>query len=106
MPRHAGGVSLNNYRIFETEEFLKKFEKLDGSDKAFVKNKLSSYVYPQLRVEPHFGKNVKKLKGYVPDTWRYRVGKFRIFYTIEPDDGVIFILTIDHRKDAYRWSSP
>jgi len=102
MQRRAGGVSLNNYRIFETEEFLKKFEKLDGSDKAFVKDKLFSYVYPQLRVEPYFGKNVKKLKGYVPDTWRYRVGKFRIFYTIEQEDGIIFILTMDHRKDAYR----
>jgi mRNA interferase RelE/StbE len=93
---------LNNYRIFETEEFLKKFEKLDAPDKAFVKEKLSSYIYPQLGVEPYFGKNVKKLKGYVPDTWRYRVGKFRIFYTIEQEDGIIFILTIDHRKDAYR----
>ena len=93
---------MNNYRIFETEEFLKKFEKLDGSDNAFFKDKLFSYVYPQLRVEPYFGKNVKKLKGYVPDTWRYRVGKFRIFYTIEQEDGIIFILTMDHRKDAYR----
>ena len=46
--------------------------------------------------------NKKKLKGYVPDTWRYRSGKFRIFYTVDQDEEIIYMLTIDHRKDAYR----
>ena len=93
---------MSSYRIFETEEFLKKFEKLDAPDKTFIKNKLSSYIYPQLRVELHFGRNIKKLKGYVPGTWRYRVGKFRVFYAVDQEEGIISILTLDHRKDAYR----
>ena len=93
---------MNKYRVFETEEFLKKTEKLNLPDKTFIKNKLSTYIYPQIKMEPYFGKNIKKLINYVPDTWRYRIGKFRIFYAIDQEDGIINILTVDHRKDVYR----
>ena len=93
---------MNKYRVFETNEFLKTIEKLDPHDKTFITQKLASYVYPQIKLDPFFGKNIKKLKGYVPDTWRYRIGKFRIFYTLDQDEEIIYILTIDHRKDAYR----
>ena len=102
MQKRRGGVLLNKYRIFETEEFQKKIEKLNPPDKTFIKNKLISSIYHQLKMEPYFGKNIKKLKIYAPDTWRYRAGKFRIFYTIDQKKGIIYILTIDHRKDAYR----
>ena len=92
---------LSDYRIFETEEFVKKLNKIDAGDSLFIREKLSKYVYPQIRNEPRFGKNIKKLKGYDPDTWRYRIGKFRVFYTIENNEAIILMLTLDHRKDAY-----
>lgn len=93
---------MNKYRIFETDEFLKRIEKLEPQNKTFIKKKLASYVYPQIKLEPFFGKNTKKLKEYTPDIWRYRIGKFRIFYTLDQEEKIIYILTIDHRKDAYR----
>jgi len=77
-------------------------EKLPRHDAAFIQKKLRSFVYPQLREEPFFGNNIKKLRGYNPDTWRYRIGRFRMFYCVDQDDSVIYILTIDQRKDAYR----
>jgi mRNA interferase RelE/StbE len=92
---------LNRYRVFETDEFLKIIEKLNPHDRTFITKRLASYVYPQIKLEPFFGKNIKKLKGYVPETWRYRVGKFRIFYTLDREAKIIYILTIDHLKDAY-----
>lgn len=102
MQRPEGGVSLNKYRVFETDEFLKRIEELDPINRSFIKKKLASYVYPQLKLEPFYGRNIKKLKGYAPDILRYRIGKFRIFYTVEQDEKTICVLTIDHRKDAYR----
>lgn len=93
---------LSSYRIFETDEFLKKLRKLTPRDKAFVQNKLNDYVYLQIRHEPSFGKNIKKLKGYNPDTWRYRIGNFRLFYTLEQKEKIIYMLTVDYRKNAYR----
>ena len=58
---------LSNYRIFETNEFLKNLEKLTLHDALFIKKKLQSYVYPQIKKEPCFGKNIKKLRdgGYL-----------------------------------------
>ena len=93
---------MNKYRVFETVEFLKRIEKLDPQNRTFIKKKLTSYVYPQIKLEPFLGKNIKKLREYVPDTWRYRIGKFRIFYTLDQEEKIIYILAIDHRKDAYR----
>jgi mRNA-degrading endonuclease RelE of RelBE toxin-antitoxin system len=40
------------------------------------------------------------LSDYEPDTWRYRIGKYRIFYIIEKQ--IVNIISLDHRKDAYK----
>ena len=95
-------ANLSKYRVFETDEFSKRLEKLPKRDATFIQKKLASFVYPQIREEPFFGNNIKKLRGYTPDTWRYRIGRFRLFYCVDEDDAVIYILTIDQRKDAYR----
>lgn len=93
-------ITLFEYKIFETNEFIKCIEILPRKDNELIKKKLLGYVYPQLKQEPHFGINIKKLHGYEPDTWRYRIGKYRIFYIIEKQ--VVSIISIDHRKDAYK----
>lgn len=67
-----------------------------------VQKKLEGYVYPQLRQEPHVGKNIRKLKCWVPETWRYRVGDWRFFYEIHENDRTVTLTTVDHRRDAYR----
>ena len=90
------------YNLFETDEFLKSIEKLQKNDKALIKNKLKEYVYPQLRSEPHFGINIKKLRGYSTDTWRYRVGNYRIFYTIYENEHLVLLLVVENRAKAYR----
>lgn len=92
---------MNNYKIFETNEFQKGTAKTTKQDKSFIKNKLRQYIYPQLREEPHYGNNIKKLVNYKPETWRYRIGKYRLFYVIEETEKIIYILSIDLRKDAY-----
>jgi mRNA interferase RelE/StbE len=101
MQKQMRGASLTDYRIFETDEFIKKLSKLTPQDKTFIQNKLNGFVYPQLKQSPWFGNNIKKLKGYTPETWRYRIGKFRLFYLIDEAKHTIYMLTIDHRKDAY-----
>ena len=90
------------FRVFETDEFLKRLKKLSSRDASFLRKKLDSFVYPQIKKEPFWGNNIKKLQAYSPDTWRYRIGKFRLFYIIDQEDHIICILTIDDRKDAYK----
>jgi mRNA interferase RelE/StbE len=98
-PSEAG---LSEFRIFETEEFHKRLKKLSSRDAGFLRRKLDSFVYPQLRAEPFWGNNIKKLQGYTPETWRYRFGRFRIFHVVDQEEHIVYILTVDDRKDAYR----
>ena len=101
MPRPNEGI-LSEFRIFETNEFLTNLKKLPTHESRPIRKKLDEYVYPQLREEPFFGPNIKKLRANSPDTWRYRIGRFRIFYTVDQDEDVIYILTFVLRRDAYR----
>ena len=90
---------LNKFKIAETDTFVSKL-----SDPKFSKvyKKISDYVYPQLRDNPFFGSNIKKLKGDFEGLYRYRVGNYRIFYKIENNQVLVIILDIDDRKDAYK----
>ena len=42
-----------------------------------------------------------KLTGTI-NTYRIRVGKYRLVYSIEDAELVIFLFDVDHRKDVYR----
>ena len=96
----TGAAPSSDFRIFETEEFQKALTRL-GPPRC-LRKKLDSYVYPQLRQGPYFGPNIRKLQGYTPATWRYRVGPYRIFYALDESERIVFVLSIDDRKDAYR----
>jgi len=93
---------LSDFRIFETEEYSKRLNKMSSMDADRIQSKLKSYVYPQLIEDPFWGPNIKKLRDYTPSTWRYRINKFRLFYTIDTAKKIVYILSIDFRKDAYK----
>lgn len=90
-----------NFRIFETDIFREDLGELQPSIKDKIELKLRNSSYPALKLQPYFGKNIKKLTNYTPETWRFRVGNFRIFYGINPNTKIISMLTISARKDAY-----
>jgi mRNA interferase RelE/StbE len=92
---------LNNYRIFETDQFQKDLRRIVSSGHHKVAQKLRDFVYPQLREHPHFGPNIKKLSGFDPDTWRYRIGAWRFFYEIDEDEKIVFMIAALHRASAY-----
>ena len=49
--------------------------------------------------DPH-PNGVKKLKGY-DNTYRVRVGDYRIIYEIKDRELIVLLLSVSHRKDAY-----
>jgi len=89
---------LNKFKIAETGTFSSK---LSDAMYSRIYKKITDYVYPQLRENPFFGTNIKKLKGEFEGLYRYRVGKYRIFYKIDNDKIMVIMLDIDDRKDAY-----
>jgi mRNA interferase RelE/StbE len=68
---------LNRLEIAETETFQSSISKKEISK---IYNKIKTYIYPQLRSNPFFGKNIKKLKDEFKDVYRYRIGEYRLFY--------------------------
>ena len=89
------------YRLFLTKEFDRGLERISSRDRASIEKKIEEYMAPQLKNEPHYGTNIKKLKGYDPETWRYRIGYYRIFYIINEIEQDIQLISIEQRKDAY-----
>jgi mRNA interferase RelE/StbE len=101
MPK-PGAADSSEFRIFETAEFSRSLARLSAHDAQVIRKKLVEFAYPQFREMPFFGPNIKKLRGYAPDTWRFRIGRFRVFYTVDPAERIVYILTAEARKDAYR----
>ena len=92
---------MGKFKEIETNGFLEDLNQdFSGQQKRIVK-KLQEYVYPQLRIQPYYGPNVKKLKNYKPDTWRYRIGDYRFFYEIDEKHRLVIMIAAENRGDAY-----
>ena len=104
MPRpwRGRGASCVAYRIFETRQFQRGMEALGPAAFDRLEKKLRSHVYPRLVESPRFGPNVKRLQGFDPPTWRYRIGDWRFFFSIDDEKQIVSMLTADHRSRAYR----
>ncbi len=69
------------------------YENLTGKHKNQVRNGLDRLI-----VDPFIGKPLKgELKGY----WSYRVGNYRIIYSILHLEIIVEVLRIQHRKEVY-----
>jgi mRNA interferase RelE/StbE len=101
-PRRGRGASCVAYRIFETRQFQRDMEALGPDVRDRLEKKLRSYVYPHLGENPRFGPNVKRLQGFDPPTWRYRIGDWRFFFSIDDGKRIVSMLAADHRSRAYR----
>ena len=92
-----GITLLSDFVIAETKTFEKIKKKVDAK----LYSKIKNIVYPQLRKNPFFGSNIKKLKGNLEGYYRYRIGNYRLFYIIENEQVMIFIIDLKHRQQAY-----
>ena len=92
---------MNRYSLFETRGFVKDLETINIPAAKGMLKKLHAFVYPSLRKEPHFGPNIKKLKGFHPDTWRYRIGDWRFFYEIYEKEKIVYLTAVHHRRESY-----
>ena len=85
------------YKILFTKSALKEYEYLLGQNRnVFERVKVAIHG---LAEDPAQGKPLRlSLKGQ----WSYRIGSYRIIYTIEHKKLVVLILDIGHRREIYR----
>lgn len=82
------------YEVVVTPRAEKHYESIPSSKKPKIKKKL--FV---LEKEPLLG---KKLSGELTKLRSLRVWPYRIIYLINEKNKTIFIVSILHRKEAYR----
>lgn len=58
-------------------------------------------AFDNISTQPFFGNNIKKLRGALSGLYRYRIGDYRIVYSVESKIRIISIVWIGKRKDAY-----
>lgn len=92
---------MTEFRIFETAQFQEDLRRYFGSSDEKILRKLRTFVYPRLRRQPHFGKNIGKLRAYQPETWRYRIGGHRFFYEIDDKQKIVFMIAVQPRSEGY-----
>lgn len=92
---------MSDFRIFETAQFLDDLESISPARREKIEAKLKGFVYPQLRDQPYFGVNIKKLKGFKPETWRYRIGSYRFFYIVDDKEKIVFMVAAATRQQSY-----
>jgi len=90
---------LGSFKIAETATFENKIK---GPKYKQLYSKIVDYVYPLLRDNPFYGNNIKKLKGEYKELYRFRIGDFRLFYTVSEETVIVFIIDMEARKDSYR----
>ena len=92
-----GITRLSNFQIAESKTFEKMKKKIDIK----LYEKIKNFVYPQLKQNPFYGSNIKKLSGDLQGYYRYRIGNYRLFYLIEDEKLLIIIVDFRHRQKAY-----
>lgn len=83
-----------NYRVLLTRESEKDLAKLPAPKRVLVFKALDG-----LSADPFLG---KALHGELKGVYSLRVWPFRILYRVEKKQLVVLVLSIPHRKDAYR----
>ena len=86
-----------DFKIAETKNFQKIKKNIDKK----IYTKIVDIIYPQLRSNPYFGTNIKKLKGRFEGYYRYRVGNYRLFYLIEEEKVLVVVTDFRHRQSSY-----
>ena len=90
---------MDKCKIAETENYSKK---INSKKYSHLSKKIFEDIYPILRSNPFFGANIKKLKGEYKDIYRFRIASYRLFYKVDEQKRIVFILDIETRQDSYK----
>jgi mRNA interferase RelE/StbE len=84
------------YQIILTKKAQKIYENASPS----LLNKLNR-CFEQLQNNPHSHRNIKRLQGQLAGKFRYRVGDWRVIYSINEENQLVIISIIAARGEAY-----
>jgi mRNA interferase RelE/StbE len=84
------------YKLVLSDEARKAYAAADAP----LARKLAK-CFARIESGPRDGNNVKSLKGSLAGYWRYRVGDYRVVYSINDASHIVSVVTIAHRQGVY-----
>ena len=89
-----------SYEVLVDERFEKDLEKVPK----YVVEKFLRLLdeFEKNPIRSRSGFDVRLMKGYPGNTYRLRIGKYRIIYDVDNDIKKVRITTIQHREGAYK----
>ncbi|MFA7566671.1 MAG: type II toxin-antitoxin system RelE/ParE family toxin [Alkalispirochaeta sp.] len=83
-----------------TIEFAKSAEKeLSKLDRPVI-HRILKYLKERVSVDPRSVGD--PLKGELSKFWRYRVGDYRLYTTIQDAQVTVLVVKVGHRREVYR----
>jgi mRNA interferase RelE/StbE len=70
-----------------------------NADKALAKK--IARCLQQLEQTPRLHPNIKALKGDYAGYYRYRIGDYRVIYSVDDELVQVFVVAIAHRSEVY-----
>ena len=70
-----------------------------NADKVLAKK--IARCFQQLEKTPRLHSNIKALKGNYAGYYRYRIGNYRVIYSIDNEQVQVFVVAIAHRSEVY-----
>lgn len=89
-----------DYKVVYTKLSQKDLNKLDASIVRRILKKVDEFSRQSDPLE-----FAKKLIGFVLDTYRFRVGDYRVVFRLDPQNQqlvILVVLRVRHRKEVYK----
>ena len=86
---------MDEYRVELNRRGLRDLERLDSQTGPSVLRAIES-----LASEPRPAQSRKLVGSY--DSYRLRVGNYRILYEVDDSNSVVIVFAVGHRRDVYR----
>jgi mRNA interferase RelE/StbE len=86
-----------SYKVVLSPHALRCYKKFNPAVQTDIAKGIDSLVQ-----NPVSGAKIKRLKGRLSAHYRYRVGDYRVVYTLDPGKRLVYVDYIQHRKDVYR----
>lgn len=85
------------YEVLISHEAEKYYKKIDNNTKLKINKCIDN-----LKINPLFGRHIKRLHGELKGKYRYEIGSLRIVYKVNIPGKIIEILAIKNRGKIYK----
>ncbi len=94
------GKEITPYEVLIDERVEKDLEKVPN----YVVNKFLKLLdeFEKNPIRPRPGFDVKPMEGYPGNTYRLRIGMYRVLYSVDNETKKVRITSVQHRGDAYK----